>query len=333
MTPASPMQRKAVRRAVIAVRPIAAALAVRTVAALAVLRRRLLLLRLAAGDERRQPFDVAFVFGRHLLLRARLKVLRLRLILRLVLLRRLLRLLRLVLLRLIVLLRRVVLLRLMVLRLARIERLRLARRERFAGHGGLFVIAIVVAVIAEIAARVARLLLLVIGLALAKLFLRGGDQAKIMFGVLIIIFRGDRISGALRVAGELEIFFGDVGRRSPDFYVLPIGLVHSRQRILVVMMATLAITTAHAFVLTVSHGLLFRQPRYGRRHRCRRFCSPFSFTDCHSNSTASAARRWKSLPCDVTSPQQSTPRRRIRPRCRKPFVMRATVPQQCAPNR
>jgi hypothetical protein len=30
------------------------------------------------------------------------------------------------------------------------------------------------------------------------------------------------------------------------------------------MMATttLAIATAHAFVLTVSHGLLFRQPRY-----------------------------------------------------------------------
>jgi hypothetical protein len=25
---------------------------------------------------------------------------------------------------------------------------------------------------------------------------------------------------------------------------------------------TLAIATAHAFVLTVSHGLLFRQPRY-----------------------------------------------------------------------
>ncbi len=265
MTPASPMQRKAVRRAVIAVRPIAAALAVRAIAALAVLRRRLLL-RLAAGDERRQPFDVALVFRRHGLLRARLKVLRLRLLV----------LLRLIMLRLIVL-RRVVLLRLMVLRLARIERLRLARRERFA-HGGLVVIAVVVAVIAEIAARVARLLLLVIGLALAKLFLRGGDQAEIMLGVLIIIFRGDRISGALRVAGELEIFFGNVRGRASDFYILAVGLIHPRQRILV-MMTTLTITTAHAFNLTVSHGLLFRQPSVARRHRRHRFCSPRYVTE------------------------------------------------------
>ena len=44
-----------------------------------------------------------------------------------------------------------------------------------------------------------------------------------------------------------------------------------------------AITTPHALVLTVSHGLLFRQPRYMRRRRCRRFCSPLSFTDSHSN--------------------------------------------------
>jgi hypothetical protein len=48
-----------------------------------------------------------------------------------------------------------------------------------------------------------------------------------MFGVLIIMLGGDRVSGALRVAGELEIFFRDVGRRAPYFYVLPIGLVQS----------------------------------------------------------------------------------------------------------
>ncbi len=126
------------------------------------------------------------------------------------------------------------------------------------------IVAIVVVIVGKIVVHpAAGLLLLEIGLALAKLFLRGGDQAEIMFGVLIIILGGDRISGALRVAGELEIFFGDVGRRSPNFYVLSIGLVHSRQRILVMMATTLVtITTAHAFVLTVSHGLLFRQPRY-----------------------------------------------------------------------
>ncbi len=190
-----------------------------------------------------------------MLLRPRLKLLRLRLVLRLMLLR-------LVLLRLLVLW--LLVLRLMVLRLALIEWLRL-RSVRLAAHLRLFV-AFVVAVVGGIAAHVATLLLrLVKGLGLAKLFLRDGDQAKIMFGVLIIILGGNRISGALRVAGKLEIFFGNVGCRSPDFYVLPVGLVHSRQRILVVM-ATLTITTAHAFILTVSHGLLFRQPRYARRH-------------------------------------------------------------------
>jgi hypothetical protein len=197
----------------------------------------------------------------------RLVVLRLMLI-RLVVLR--LMLIRLVVLRLVVL--RLMLIRLVLL--ARIERLRLARRERLAGHAGLLVIAVVVTVIGQITAHAAALrLLLEIGLGLAQLFLCGGDQAEIMFGVLIIIFGGDRISGTLRVAGQLQIFFRDVGCRSSNFHVLAVRLVHPRQRILVV--AALAIASAHTFVvLTVSHGLLFRQPRCLRRHRRRRFCSP-----------------------------------------------------------
>jgi hypothetical protein len=47
-------------------------------------------------------------------------------------------------------------------------------------------------------------------------------------------------------------------------------------------MTALSVTTAHAFILTVSHGLLFRQPRYVRRHRRRRFCSPSLVTERHS---------------------------------------------------
>ncbi len=50
MTPPPPMQRKAVGRAVVAVRAIAAALALRTIRTLAVLRSTLVL-RLTAGDE------------------------------------------------------------------------------------------------------------------------------------------------------------------------------------------------------------------------------------------------------------------------------------------
>ncbi len=189
-----PVQRKTIGRTVIAVLPIGAVLAV---CRLAVLRG--VLLRLATGDERRQPFHVRFILRR--MLRARLKLLRLRLMRRLML--------RLV--------------RLLVLRLARIERLRLARREWFAADMGLLVIVVVIAVIGEIAARIAAgLLLLVIGLGLAKLFLGGCDQAEIMLGVLIIIFGADGISRTLRVSGELEIFFGDVRRGAADFYVLPV---------------------------------------------------------------------------------------------------------------
>lgn len=184
------------------------------------------------------------------------------------LLRLMLRLLGLVLLRLM----RLIVLRLVliVLRLTRVERLRLWR-VGLAGLG--LIIAVIVAVVGHIAAHsTARLLLLKIGLILAKLLLRGGDQTEIMLGMLIIIFGGDRISRALRVASELKIFFGNVRGGSPDFYVRPIGLVHPRQRILV-MMATFAATTSHTLIiLTVSHGLLFRQPRFARRQRRRRIC-------------------------------------------------------------
>ena len=100
------------------------------------------------------------------------------------------------------------------------------------------------------------------------MFLRGGDQAEIMLGVLVVVFGRDRIAGALRVAGQLEVFLGDVGGIASDLQVRSVGLVHARQWILVmVMMMTTATTftavaTPHALVLTVSHGLLFRQPPF-----------------------------------------------------------------------
>jgi hypothetical protein len=234
MPPAAAVQRKAVGRAAVIPIPVLAILTALTVAALAVLRGGLWL---AAGDERRQTLDVAVV--------VRLNVLRTLLI---------------------VLLLRLLLLRLKLLRLvlllARIKRLRL-RREGLTAHRRLIALAVVVVVIRRIAARVA--LLLVIGLRLAQLFLRGGDQAKIMFRMLIIIFGSDGIAGTLRVARELKIFLGDVRRGPANFHVLPVGLVHSRQWIL--MMPTLiTVTTAHALILTVSHGLLFRNPLDLQRH-------------------------------------------------------------------
>jgi hypothetical protein len=244
MAAPAPVQRKAVgRAAVIAVLTVLTIAALAPLAALIVLGRRL---RLAAGDEGGQALDIAVVGGNGLL--PLLIVLRLRLLL-----------LRLILLRL-------------VLLLARIKRLRLGR-EGLAAHRRLIALAIVVIVVRGIAARVAALLL-VIGLRLAKLLLRGSDQAEIMLGVLIIIFGGDRVAGTLRIARELKIFLRDMRRGAANFYVLSVGLVHSRQRILMMPTLAAAVTTAHAFILTVSHGLLFRNPLDWQRQHCRRFSSP-----------------------------------------------------------
>ena len=192
MPPAAAVQREAILRSVIAVRAV---LPLRPV--IAVLG---LLLRLSAGDERWQAVDVALVFRSRMLLRPRLELL-------------------LMLLRLIVLL--------IVMLLARIVRLRLARGERLAAGMGLLAIAIIVAVIGG-RAHLARRLLLVIGLTLPELLLRRSDDAEIVLGVLIIIFRRNRVPGALRVTGKLKILFGDMGRRTANFYVRPVGLVHSR---------------------------------------------------------------------------------------------------------
>jgi len=167
MAPAPAVQRKAVRRPLIAILAIGAILAMRTVAALHRLR-----LRLSAGDEGRQPVDVG-VLSRRNMLRARLPLLRLMLI-------------------------------------ARVVWLRLTWCKRLAAHWGLLAVAVVVAVVGRHAATLLFAALLVIRLALAELLLRGCDQAEIMLGVLVVILRRYRISGTLRIAGKLKIFFGNM---------------------------------------------------------------------------------------------------------------------------
>jgi len=165
MTATTPMHWKAIRLPIVAVgvrRPVCWALA---------LLGRLLLRRLTAGDERRQAVHLLVIrLGRlgRVLLRTRLEVLGL-------------------------------LLRLLLF--ARVERLLFARRERLAAHAGLLIVSVVERVVGRVAAHLAALLLLMVGLALTKLFLGGGDQAEIMFGMLVIIFGRDRIAGTLRVAG------------------------------------------------------------------------------------------------------------------------------------
>jgi hypothetical protein len=180
--PAPAVQWEAIRRTVVAILAALIVLPIRTVRPirpLPLLRRRL---RLAASDEGRQPFNV-FVIGRLEVLVPGLVVL-LWLLMRLLVLRRLLVVLRLLILRRLVLLRRLLLALIVWL---------LLWRERLAAHRRLVIIAVVKRVVGVIAALL-RLLLIEGRLGLPKVFLRGGDQAKIMFGVLVIVFCRDRIA-------------------------------------------------------------------------------------------------------------------------------------------
>jgi hypothetical protein len=251
MAPAATVQREAVTAATAV---IAVGIALRLILL------RLRLLRLAAGNKGRQAVNILIAARWRRLQRPRLKML---------------------------------LLRLMLLRLtlwfAPIELLRLARRKRFTGQMRLLVVVAVKPVVAGIAAHLALLLLLVIGLALPVLLLRGGNQTEIVLGVLVVILGGDRIAGTLRIAGELQVLFGDVGGRAANFHIRSIGLVHAGQWILV-MMTTFAVATPHALVLTVSHGLLFANPVL-RRRDCRRFSPKLSLRITNRQLRSAACRR------------------------------------------
>jgi hypothetical protein len=62
-------------------------------------------------------------------------------------------------------------------------------------------------------------LLIVVGVLLAELFLRGGNKTEIMLGVLVVILGGNRIAGALGVTRKLDIFFCNVRSRAANFNV------------------------------------------------------------------------------------------------------------------
>src|SRR5262245_44276590 len=94
--------------------------------------------------------------------------------------------------------------------------LRFARRVTWfvLAHKGLVVVVVAIVVVAAdlrlAAGRTAlliRLLLVVVRVLLTKLFLCRGDQAEVVFGVLIVILGGYRVARTLRVTRELDVFF------------------------------------------------------------------------------------------------------------------------------
>jgi hypothetical protein len=113
------------------------------------------------------------------------------------------------------------------------------------------------------------LLLVVVRVLLTKLFLRRGDQAEVVLGVLIIILGGHRVARPLRVTRELDVFFRDMRSGTADFDVGTVRFVNAREGIL-----TLAVVASppHA-LLTVSHVVPVRRPFTLSRHLRRTFNS------------------------------------------------------------
>src|SRR5215510_13618338 len=94
-------------------------------------------------------------------------------------------------------------------------------------------------------------LLIVVGILLAELLLRSGDQTEIMFGMLVVVLGGYRVARSLRVACELDVFFRDVRGGAADFDIRAVRFVNPRQRILAFAVVA---ASPHA-LLTVSHGM------------------------------------------------------------------------------
>ena len=101
-------------------------------------------------------------------------------------------------------------------------------------------------------------------LILPELLLRRGDQAEIVFSMLIVIFGGDWIARGACVARELNIFFRYMGRGATDLDIGTVGLEHPGHRVLaapVAVIPVVIIAVAHPLVvLTVSHVLPLSQP-------------------------------------------------------------------------
>lgn len=125
--------------------------------------------------------------------------------------------------RLLLILLRLMLRAVMHLLIARRERLGIARQIRLLlgftrsvarlvlAHEGLGVVIIAVKSLVGILLAGGALLLLrllvVVWILLTELFLRGGNQAKIVLGMLVVVLGRNRIARTLRVARELDIFF------------------------------------------------------------------------------------------------------------------------------
>ena len=148
--------------------------------------------------------------------------------------------------------------------LARLElRLLLLRRHKAGLRAEVGIAVAVVAVVVEGIAVLTRHRLL-LRLVLAELFLRRSDQAEIVFGVLVVVFGGDRITGRARIARELDVLFRNMRGGAANFDVRSVGLENPGHRVLaapviVIVVIIIVVPAAHTLVVVraVSHVVPF----------------------------------------------------------------------------
>src|SRR5215471_6717867 len=198
------------------------------------------------------------------------------------------------------------------LRVARDIGLRLAGAVRRIGGAAHRRLPIVVAVVEATFAHPGRLILrtLEVGIVLPELLLRRGDHAVIVLGVLIVILRRDRIARGLRVARELNIFFCNVRWISANFYIRAVRFVYPDHR--VVTLAVI-VASAHALVLTVSHGSPVANPFIVTARRRR--ASPKTSTLLRATQTSAPSPVQAGGKCGGRAPQFQVPCREAATPC------------------
>ena len=157
---------------------------------------------------------------------------------------------------------------------------------------------------------------------LTELLLRHRDHAVIVLGMLVVIFRGDRITRGLRVARELNVFFRDVRRISANFHIGPVRFVDAHHRI--VILAMVVVASAHALVLTVSHDSPVANPFIVAA--CCRRASPKQFDTLSHQQHASIC-----VPARSSRSKIRRLGRDVRFRVAKQQPLDRSIPRRCPP--
>jgi len=89
------------------------------------------------------------------------------------------------------------------------------------------------------------------------------DQPEIVLGVLVVVLGRDRIAGGAGVAGELDVFLGNMRSGTADLDIGAVGFEHPGHRVLaapvvVVVIAAVIPIAQPLVVLPVSHVLPFQ---------------------------------------------------------------------------